>query len=29
MVVGVFVESENIQIGKINHCNSSYFTIGC
>lgn len=27
MVVGVFVESKNIQIGKINHCNSSYFTM--
>lgn len=27
MVVGVRVESENIQTGKINHCNSSYFTM--
>jgi acyl-CoA hydrolase len=23
----VFVESENIQTGSINHCNSSYFTM--
>ena len=27
MVVGVRVDSENIQTGKINHCNSSYFTM--
>ncbi|MCO6357362.1 acyl-CoA thioesterase [Roseivirga pacifica] len=27
MVVGVRVESENIQTGKIKHCNSSYFTM--
>jgi uncharacterized protein (TIGR00369 family) len=27
MVVGIRVESENIQTGKINHCNSSYFTM--
>jgi acyl-CoA hydrolase len=27
MVVGVRIESENIQIGEINHCNSSYFTM--
>lgn len=27
MVVGVRVESENIQTGKLNHCNSSYFTM--
>ena len=27
MVVGVRVESENIQTGKVNHCNSSYFTM--
>ncbi len=27
MVVGVRVESENIQTGKTNHCNSSYFTM--
>ena len=27
MVVGVRVVSENIQTGKINHCNSSYFTM--
>ena len=27
MVVGVRVESENIQTGKMNHCNSSYFTM--
>lgn len=27
MVIGVRVESENIQTGKINHCNSSYFTM--
>lgn len=27
MVVGVRVESENIQTGKIHHCNSSYFTM--
>ena len=27
MVVGVRVESENIQTGEILHCNSSYFTM--
>ena len=27
MVVGVRVESEDIQTGKIKHCNSSYFTM--
>lgn len=27
MVVGVRVESENIQTGKVKHCNSSYFTM--
>lgn len=27
MVVGIRVESQNIQTGKINHCNSSYFTM--
>ena len=27
MVVGVRVDSENIQMGKSNHCNSSYFTM--
>ncbi len=27
MVVGVRVEAENIQTGKIKHCNSSYFTM--
>lgn len=27
MVVGVRVESENIQNGKMKHCNSSYFTM--
>tara|TARA_R110000868_G_scaffold99106_2_gene272915 strand:- start:1791 stop:2330 length:540 start_codon:yes stop_codon:yes gene_type:complete len=27
MVIGVRVESENIQTGKIKHCNSSYFTM--
>ncbi|WP_435622716.1 acyl-CoA thioesterase [Flagellimonas sp.] len=27
MVVGVRVESENIQTGEIKHCNSSYFTM--
>jgi len=27
MVVGIRVESENIQTGKIHHCNSSYFTM--
>ncbi len=27
MVVGVRVESEHIQTGKIKHCNSSYFTM--
>ena len=27
MIVGIRVDSENIQSGKINHCNSSYFTM--
>jgi uncharacterized protein (TIGR00369 family) len=27
MVIGVRVESENIKTGRINHCNSSYFTM--
>ena len=27
MVVGVRVEAENIQNGKVKHCNSSYFTM--
>ncbi|WP_435262320.1 acyl-CoA thioesterase [Tenacibaculum sp. nBUS_03] len=27
MVVGIRVESENIQTKKVNHCNSSYFTM--
>lgn len=27
MVVGLRVESENIQTGEIKHCNSSYFTM--
>lgn len=27
MVVGIRVESENIQTGMVNHCNSSYFTM--
>lgn len=27
MVVGIRVESQNIQTGKIKHCNSSYFTM--
>lgn len=27
MVIGVRVESENIQTGKVMHCNSSYFTM--
>ncbi|MDY8138878.1 acyl-CoA thioesterase [Aquimarina sp. 2201CG5-10] len=27
MVVGVRVEAENIQTGKVKHCNSSYFTM--
>ncbi|TCI84728.1 acyl-CoA thioesterase [Tenacibaculum sp. M341] len=27
MVVGIRVESQNIQTGKVNHCNSSYFTM--
>ena len=29
MVIGVRVESENIQTGKVKHCNSSYFTNIC
>lgn len=27
MIIGIRVESENIQTGKIKHCNSSYFTM--
>jgi uncharacterized protein (TIGR00369 family) len=27
MIVGIRVESQNIQTGKIKHCNSSYFTM--
>ena len=27
MIVGILVEAENIQTGKIKHCNSSYFTM--
>lgn len=27
MVVGIRVESQNIQTGTVNHCNSSYFTM--
>ncbi|RTZ07455.1 acyl-CoA thioesterase [Flavobacterium sp. GSP6] len=27
MIIGIRVEAENIQIGKIKHCNSSYFTM--
>ena len=27
MIVGIRVESENIQSGKVKHCNSSYFTM--
>lgn len=27
MIIGIRVESENIQSGKIKHCNSSYFTM--
>lgn len=27
MVIGIRVESENIQTGNVNHCNSSYFTM--
>ncbi|TVZ27955.1 uncharacterized protein (TIGR00369 family) [Gillisia sp. Hel_I_86] len=27
MVIGIRVESENIQTGRVNHCNSSYFTM--
>ncbi|GLB53844.1 acyl-CoA thioesterase [Neptunitalea chrysea] len=27
MVVGIRIDSENIQTGKIKHCNSSYFTM--
>ena len=27
MIVGIRVESENIQTGKVKHCNSSYFTM--
>lgn len=26
-IIGIRVESENIQAGTVNHCNSSYFTI--
>jgi hypothetical protein len=28
MIIGIRVESENIQTGAIKHCNSSYFTNG-
>lgn len=27
MVIGIRVDSENIQTGNVNHCNSSYFTM--
>jgi acyl-CoA hydrolase len=27
MIIGIRVESENIQTGNIKHCNSSYFTM--
>jgi acyl-CoA hydrolase len=27
MVIGIRVDAENIQTGKIKHCNSSYFTM--
>lgn len=27
MVIGIRVESQNIHTGKVNHCNSSYFTM--
>lgn len=27
MVIGLRIESENIQTGKVKHCNSSYFTM--
>lgn len=27
MIIGIRVESENIRIGKVKHCNSSYFTM--
>lgn len=27
MIIGIRVESENIQTGKVKHCNSSYFTM--
>jgi uncharacterized protein (TIGR00369 family) len=27
MIIGIRVEAENIQTGKIKHCNSSYFTM--
>ncbi len=27
MIIGIRVESENIQTGAVNHCNSSYFTM--
>ena len=27
MIIGIRVESENIQTGQVNHCNSSYFTM--
>ena len=29
IVVGIRVESQNIQTGEIKHCNSSYFTMIC
>jgi acyl-CoA hydrolase len=27
MIIGIRVEAENIQTGKVKHCNSSYFTM--
>lgn len=27
MIIGIRVEAENIQTGRVNHCNSSYFTM--
>ncbi|QTV05537.1 acyl-CoA thioesterase [Faecalibacter bovis] len=29
MVIGIRVESQNVQTGEIRHCNSSYFTMIC
>jgi len=29
MVIGIRVESQNVQTGEIKHCNSSYFTMIC